>query len=52
MIIGGHEFKPDRALEILQAYAIRYASTVRLYDLAGDAAGRPGPGGGAERLMP
>lgn len=50
MIIGDHELKADRALELLQDYAAQYASTVRLYDLAGDADGRPGPGSGADPI--
>lgn len=36
MIIGDHELKADRALELLQGYAAQYASTVRLYDLTAD----------------
>jgi hypothetical protein len=48
MIIGDHEFPPDKALGILSDYAVHYASTVGLYDLAGDPDGYPGPGSGAE----
>lgn len=48
MIIGDHELTADRAVELLHDYATQYASTVRLYDLAGDADGRPGPGSAAE----
>jgi hypothetical protein len=48
MIIGDHKFKPDWALELLQDYAVKYANTVRLYDLAGDTEGHPGPSGAAE----
>jgi hypothetical protein len=50
MIIGDHELKLDEAFKILHDYAIRYADTVRLYDLAGDIEGRPGPGGAAEPI--
>ncbi len=48
MRLGDHEFGRDRALELLQHYAVNYANTVRFYDLAGDLEGRPGPGSGAD----
>lgn len=48
MRIGDRDFDLDQALGLLQGYAVNYANTVRLYDLAGDPDGRPGPGGAAE----
>jgi hypothetical protein len=48
MQIADHEFCLDRALELLLDYAVNYADTVRLYDLAGDPGGRPGPGSTAD----
>jgi hypothetical protein len=48
MRIGDHDFGLGRALGLLQDYAVNYANTVRLYDLADDPEGRPGPGSGAE----
>lgn len=48
MHIGDHELPPDQARDILCDYARRHDRTVLLYDLAGDAAGHPGPGGTAE----
>jgi hypothetical protein len=48
MRIGDHEVSRDKALQMLQDYAIEHAATVRLYDLAGDLDGRPGPGSAAE----
>lgn len=50
MLIGDQKIKPGQALELLQDYAMRYASTIRLYDLAGDPESRPGPMGAAEPL--
>lgn len=50
MIIGDHELKLDEAFEILHDYAIRYASTVCLYDLAGNVEGHPGSAGAAEPI--
>ena len=47
MQVGDRDVDPDQALELLQAYAVKYADTVRLYDLAGDPDGQPGPGGAA-----
>jgi hypothetical protein len=46
--IADYEFSPDQAFELLQGYAVKYPDTVRLYDLAGDPGGRPGPGSGAD----
>jgi hypothetical protein len=48
MRIGDHDVGRDRALQLLQDYAVDHADTVRLYDLAGNPEGQPGPGGAAE----
>jgi uncharacterized protein DUF6308 len=48
MRIGDHDVGRDRALQFLRDYAVDHADTVRLYDLAGDLEGRPGPGSAAE----
>jgi hypothetical protein len=48
MRIGDQDVSRDRALQLLQDYAVDHADTVRLYDLAGDLEGRPGPDSAAE----
>lgn len=48
MHIADRELSRDEALALVRNYAIRYAGTVLLYDLAGDDASYPGPGGAAE----
>jgi hypothetical protein len=48
MQVGDRDVDLDQALELLQAYAVEYADTVRFYDLAGDPDGQPGPGGAAD----
>jgi Family of unknown function (DUF6308) len=45
MRVGDHSLDRDNALGILHEYAVRYAGTVRFYDLAGDPDGYPGPAG-------
>jgi hypothetical protein len=46
--VADRELSRDEALAILRGYAMRYAGTVLLYDLAGDEDGGPGPGGASE----
>ena len=41
--VGDNELSRDKALLLLQEYAVSNASTVLVYDLAGDPEGRPGP---------
>lgn len=48
MQVGDRDVALDQAFELLQAYAVEYADTVRFYDLAGDPDGQPGPGGAAD----
>ena len=48
MRIADRELSCDEGLAILRGYAMRYAGTVLLYDLAGDENCCPGPGGASE----
>jgi hypothetical protein len=50
MRFGDRELSRDRALAFLASYAVTHTDTVRLYDLAGDPDGWPGPSGGAEPI--
>ena len=43
MRIGDRDLDLDQAVELLQHYAVNYANTVRLYDLAGAPDGRRVP---------
>jgi hypothetical protein len=48
MRIGDTEVSRDAGLAQLRAYATEHHQTVQYYDLGGDLAGRPGPGGGSD----
>jgi hypothetical protein len=48
MRVADRDLDLGQALGYLREYAVTYANTVRLYDLAGDPDGRPGPGSAAE----
>lgn len=47
MRLGDCQVSRDRALALLASYAVSHANTVRLYDLAGQEDGEPGPHGAA-----
>ena len=51
MQVGDRDVDLDQALELLQAYAVEYADTVRFYDLGGDPDGQPGPNAMGFRAM-
>lgn len=46
--IGDSELPRHEALTVLRSFAETHAGTVRVFDLAGDRDGSPGPGGAAE----
>lgn len=47
MRVGDSEVSREAALAQLRAYARDHGQTVQFYDLGGDLAGHPGPGGGS-----